>query len=152
MNGNAVVIRCAPVDLRVRFLADGCYRHRQALRPCRAKQEKRKAAVAGDEAEFHVYIITPRWLRSRNAASIATSSPSSSLIFSSACEVFIFADSSSRNAFCSTASRSGANPRRARPILLIPNALFSRGDDVSENGSTSWVTIVPPPMNAYLPT
>ena len=43
--------------------------------------------------------------------------------------------------------RSGVKPRRSSPILLIPNALFSRRDEVSENGSTSCVTIVPPPIN-----
>ena len=50
-----------------------------------------------------IYLITPRSLRSKNAASIATSSPAalsslSAFSFSSACVVFSFAASSTRNA------------------------------------------------------
>ena len=50
---------------------------------------------------------------------------------------------------------AAAVPARSRaacsPILLMPNALFSRRDEVSEKGRTSWVTMVPPPMKAYVP-
>ena len=38
--------------------------HGQPLRPRRVQQQKRKPPVAGDEAELHGYLITPRSLRS----------------------------------------------------------------------------------------
>ncbi len=77
MDGDAVVRGGAPVDLRVGLLADGRDHHGQALRPRRVQQQKGKAAVAGDEAELHGYLITPRSLRSMKPTSSATSSPSS---------------------------------------------------------------------------
>ena len=42
---------------------------------------------------LRLYLITPRWLFSMKVASKAASSPSSSLMRSSACEVFILAAS-----------------------------------------------------------
>jgi len=44
-------------------------------------------------------------------------------------------------AFCSTCSLSGENPPR-QSNFINPEGLFSRLDEVSENGRTSWVTIV----------
>src|SRR5580692_11681532 len=82
----------------------------------------------------HPYLITPRSLRSRKWTSAATSSPSRSLIRSNACDVFSFATSSSRNAFCSSRILSGEKPLRCSPTLFTPNALFSRRDDVFEYG------------------
>jgi len=40
----------SPVDLGVGFLADGGDGDGETLRPCRVEEQKRKAAVAGDEA------------------------------------------------------------------------------------------------------
>src|SRR5271166_4452823 len=152
MDADAAVRGRALVHLRVSLFANSGHHHGHALSPCRLQQQKRKPSVAGNQAELHGYLITPRSLCSMNAASSAASSPSSSLIFSRACVVFILDATRNRNALCNTFSRSGENPRRASPTLLIPKALFSRLDEVNENGSTSWVTIVPPPINAYLPT
>ncbi len=55
-------------------------------------------------------------------------------------------------AFCSVLIRSGLKPRRSNPTPFTPKALFSRRAEVFEKGSTAWVAIVSPPMNAYLPT
>src|SRR5487761_2234151 len=152
VNRNSIVHRGAVIDLRIGLFANRRYRHRKPLRPRRVQQQKWEPPVTRNEPELHRYLMIPRWLRSMNEARIFTSSPSISRIFSTAAEVFIFDVSSSRNAFCSVFKRSGVNPRRVSPTLLMPNALFSRRDEVSENGSTSCVTIVPPPINAYCPT
>ena len=64
MNRDAAVRGRAPVDLRVGLLADGRDHDSQPLRPRRIQQQKRKPPVAGNEAEFHGYLITPRSLRS----------------------------------------------------------------------------------------
>src|ERR1017187_2532374 len=152
MDGDALIRGGAPVNLWGGLFADGGDADGQPLGARRIQEEERKAAVAGDEAKFHGYLMTPRSLRSKKETSTAASSPSSSLIFSRACVVFSLAASSSRKAFCNFCNRSGEKPRRVRPTLLMPNALFSRREEVSEKGSTSWVTMVPPPMNAYWPT
>ena len=57
------------IDFGIGFFADCGDRDGKALRSRRIKQQKRKAAVAGNEAEFHGYLMTPRWLRSIKAAS-----------------------------------------------------------------------------------
>ncbi len=102
MHGDALVRRGAPVDLRVGLLADGRHHHGQSLRPRRIQQQKRKAPVAGNEAELHGYLITPRSLRSMNADQQRHVLAFQLLIFSSACVVFSLAASSSRKAFCSS--------------------------------------------------
>ena len=149
-----VVRSRALVDLRVGLLANGRHDHGKPLRPRRVQQQKRKPPVAGDEAKFHGYLITPRSLRSMNATSIATSSPSSAFAcFSSACVVFSFDDQQQPEGLLQRLHPLRAETRAAPArSLLIPKALFSRRDEVFENGSTSCVTIVPPPTNAYLPT
>ena len=96
--------------------------------------------------------MTPRSLRSMNFASNATSSPSSSRIFSRACVVFSFDASRSRNAFCSALIRSALNPAPLQPNPVHAEGLVLAPRRSFENGSTSCVTIVPPPINAYFPT
>src|SRR5580692_5330088 len=152
MDADFIVHSAAMIDLGISLLADRSDGYGKPLRPRGIEQEERETTVAGYETELHGYLIIPRWLRSMKSATTLASSLSSARIFSTAWDVFIREASSSRKAFCSTLSRSGENPRRTSPTLLMPNARFSRFDDVSENGRTSWVTMVPPPMNAYWPT
>ena len=42
--------------------------------------------------------------------------------------------------------RSGENPCRSRPTLLMPKQRVSRGATTFENGGTSCVITVPAPM------
>ena len=53
VDDDALVVGRAAVDLRVGFFADGGNHYGKALRPRRVEQQEGKAAIAGDEAEFH---------------------------------------------------------------------------------------------------
>ena len=153
VDGDAAVAPRALVDLRVGLFADGRDHHGEPLRPRRIQQQKRKAAVAGDQAEFHCLLDHPALAaldepdQQRHVFALHARASSRAPAWCSASQ-----PAAAGKPSAARCSRSGENPRRSSPTLFIPKALFSRREEVSENGSTSWVTIVPPPMNAYLPT
>ena len=96
MHGDAGIRLGAAVDFGVGFLFDGRDHDFEAFCPRRIEEQKGKAAIAGNEAEFHFYLITPRSLCSMKLTSRATSSPGSVRIFSRACVVLSLAASSTR--------------------------------------------------------
>lgn len=78
-----------------RLLIHGKSLLRQAKRGDRKKREdeKQEPSTVHEASKPTIYLITPRLLRSTKAAISAASSPSSSLIFSTACVVFSLAAS-----------------------------------------------------------
>src|SRR6185312_9698177 len=114
----------------------------------RFESQYRKAAVARDHAETLAHLMNPRSDVRMNSSSSSSSGviDTSSRIRSTACVVFSCDRVIRRNALCNASIVSAANPRRSNPLAFAAYTFTSRGLTVVENGSTSCVITLYPPI------